>query len=173
MKTKLVWVSVNDTRVTLQRLTSEQIIIAKNNGFTVRDFKTCEKIWGLKPSFLCWRASVRASTLFIISQPSSFVNRQIVQKSGIKIFQNWAKIFQKLLDFPIAWWYIYIIKRKENKTMTTEERTKKIEELENRIFSLNMIDYWTERQFELNRKLEKELSELKKVAWQNQKPVII
>ena len=44
MKTKLVWISVNDTRVTLQRLTSEQIIIAKNNGFTVRDFKTCEKI---------------------------------------------------------------------------------------------------------------------------------
>ena len=44
MKTKLVWVSVNDTRVTLQRLTSEQIIIAKNNGFTVRDFKTWEKI---------------------------------------------------------------------------------------------------------------------------------
>lgn len=48
--------------------------------------------------------------------------------------------------------------------MTNEERTKKIEELENKIFSLNMIDYWTERQFELNRKLEKELSELKKVA---------
>ena len=48
--------------------------------------------------------------------------------------------------------------------MTNEERTKKIEELENRIFSLNMIDHWTERQFELNRKLEKELSELKKVA---------
>ena len=44
MKTKLVWVSVNDTRVTLQRLTSEQIIITKNNGFTVRDFKTREKI---------------------------------------------------------------------------------------------------------------------------------
>ena len=44
MKTQLVWVSVNDTRVTLQRLTSEQIIIAKNNGFTVRDFKTWEKI---------------------------------------------------------------------------------------------------------------------------------
>lgn len=44
MKTKLVWVSVNDTRVALQRLTSEQIIIAKNNGFTVRDFKTWEKI---------------------------------------------------------------------------------------------------------------------------------
>ena len=44
MKTKLVWVSVNDTRVILQRLTSEQIIIAKNNGFTVRDFKTWEKI---------------------------------------------------------------------------------------------------------------------------------
>ena len=44
MKTKLVWVSVNDTRVTLQRLTSEQIIIAKNNGFTIRDFKTWEKI---------------------------------------------------------------------------------------------------------------------------------
>ena len=57
--------------------------------------------------------------------------------------------------------------------MTNEERTKKIEELENKIFSLNMIDYWTERQFELNRKLEKELSELKKVAWQNQKLVII
>ena len=44
MKTRLVWVSVNDTRVTLQRLTSEQIIIAKNNGFTIRDFKTWEKI---------------------------------------------------------------------------------------------------------------------------------
>ena len=44
MKTQLVWVSVNDTRVTLQRLTSEQIIIAKNNGFTIRDFKTWEKI---------------------------------------------------------------------------------------------------------------------------------
>ena len=57
--------------------------------------------------------------------------------------------------------------------MTNEERTKKIKELENRIFSLNMIDYWTERQFELSRKLEKELSELKKVAWQNQKLVII
>lgn len=48
--------------------------------------------------------------------------------------------------------------------MTNEERAKKIEELENRIFSLNMIDCWTARQFELNRKLEKELSELKKVA---------
>ena len=44
METRLVWVSVNDTRVTLQRLTSEQIIIAKNNGFTIRDFKTWEKI---------------------------------------------------------------------------------------------------------------------------------
>ena len=44
MKTRLVWVSVNDTRVTLQRLTPEQIIIAKNNGFTIRDFKTWEKI---------------------------------------------------------------------------------------------------------------------------------
>ena len=44
MKTKLVWVSVNDTRVTLQRLTFEQIIIAKNNGFTIRDFKTWERI---------------------------------------------------------------------------------------------------------------------------------
>ena len=44
MKAKLVWVSVNDARVTLQKLTSEQIIIAKNNGFTVRDFKTWEKI---------------------------------------------------------------------------------------------------------------------------------
>lgn len=44
METKLVWVSVNDTRVTLQRLTSEQIIIAKNNGFTIRDFKTWKKI---------------------------------------------------------------------------------------------------------------------------------
>ena len=44
MKMRLVWVSVNDTRVTLQRLTSEQIIIAKNNGFTIRDFKTWEKI---------------------------------------------------------------------------------------------------------------------------------
>ena len=48
--------------------------------------------------------------------------------------------------------------------MTNEERTKKIEELENRIFFLNMIDCWTERQIELSRKLEKELSELKKVA---------
>lgn len=44
MKTRLVWVSVNDTRVTLQKLTSEQIAIAKNNGFTIRDFKTWEKI---------------------------------------------------------------------------------------------------------------------------------
>ena len=44
METKLVWVSVKDTQVTLQRLTSEQIIIAKNNGFTIRDLKTWEKI---------------------------------------------------------------------------------------------------------------------------------
>ena len=55
-----------------------------------------------------------------MSQPSSFVNRQIVQKSKIKIFRNWANFFQKPLDFPSAWWYIYIIKRKENKTMTAE-----------------------------------------------------
>ena len=44
MKTRLVWVSTNDCQVTLQRLTSEQIKIAKNNGFTIRDFKTWEKI---------------------------------------------------------------------------------------------------------------------------------
>ena len=44
MKVRLVWVSVNDTYVTLQKLTFEQIITAKKNGFTVRDFKTWEKI---------------------------------------------------------------------------------------------------------------------------------
>lgn len=44
METRLVWVSVKDTQVTLQRLTSEQIIIAKNNGYTIRDLKTWEKI---------------------------------------------------------------------------------------------------------------------------------
>ena len=46
--------------------------------------------------------------------------------------------------------------------MTEIERTKKIEELENRIFYLNMIDYWTDKQFALHRKLEAELAELKK-----------
>lgn len=44
MKTRLVWVSINDTHVTLQRLTSKQITIAKNNGFTVRDFQTWKEI---------------------------------------------------------------------------------------------------------------------------------
>lgn len=46
--------------------------------------------------------------------------------------------------------------------MTEIERTKRIEELENRIFYLNMIDYWTDKQFALHRKLEAELAELKK-----------
>jgi len=42
------------------------------------------------------------------------------------------------------------------------EITAKIKEIENRLFYLNMKDNWTNKDYELDRKLTKELNELKK-----------
>ena len=42
-----------------------------------------------------------------------------------------------------------------------EEITKRIEDLEEKIFYIEMIDYWTYEDRELIRKYEKELKELK------------
>lgn len=46
--------------------------------------------------------------------------------------------------------------------MTNKEREQKMEELENRMFFLNMKDNWTNKDFESMREMKKEWNELKK-----------
>lgn len=48
--------------------------------------------------------------------------------------------------------------------MTRVEREKRIENLKNRLFLLNMVDRWTNEDRENIRKIEEELRELKEVA---------
>ena len=48
--------------------------------------------------------------------------------------------------------------------MTRVEREKRIENLKNRLFLLNMVDRWTNEDRENIRKIEEELKELKEVA---------
>lgn len=45
--------------------------------------------------------------------------------------------------------------------MTMKERKMRIEELENKLFMLNMVDHWTDRIRTLVAETEKELRELK------------
>lgn len=49
-------------------------------------------------------------------------------------------------------------------TMTRVEREKRIENLKNRLFFLNMVDRWTNEDRDNIRKIEEELRELEEVA---------
>lgn len=49
-------------------------------------------------------------------------------------------------------------------TMTRVEREKRIENLKNRLFLLNMVDRWTNEDRDNIRKIEEELRELEEVA---------
>lgn len=48
--------------------------------------------------------------------------------------------------------------------MTRVEREKRIENLKNRLFLLNMVDRWTNEDRDNIRKIEEELKELEEVA---------
>ena len=56
------------------------------------------------------------------------------------------------------------IKKGKVKTMTRVEREKRIENLKNRLFLLNMVDRWTNEDRDNIRKIEEELKELEEVA---------
>ena len=57
---------------------------------------------------------------------------------------------------------IQLEKRKENKIMTKQEIQNKIEELEERKFYNNMVDRWTNENYELDFFLRNEIEKLKK-----------
>ena len=46
--------------------------------------------------------------------------------------------------------------------MTRQEMKKRLEELEERRFMLNMVDRWSRKHYELDSELRKEISELEK-----------
>ena len=52
-------------------------------------------------------------------------------------------------------------KKERYRKMTMKERKMRIEELENKLFMLNMVDRWTDRIRTLVAETEKELRELK------------
>ena len=56
------------------------------------------------------------------------------------------------------------IKKGKVETMTRVEREKRIENLKNRLFLLNMVDRWTNEDRDNIRKIEEELKELEEVA---------
>lgn len=56
------------------------------------------------------------------------------------------------------------IKKGKVDKMTKVEKEKRIEELTNRLFLINMVDRWTNEDREILREVERELEELRKVA---------